>query len=49
MRTYLFDSIIREQVAQGADMVVNFAAGLDTRPYRESATSRRSIPRSTQR
>jgi methyltransferase (TIGR00027 family) len=33
-RTYLFDSIIREQVAQGADMVVNLAAGLDTRPYR---------------
>jgi methyltransferase (TIGR00027 family) len=33
-RTYLFDSIISEQVAQGADMVVNLAAGLDTRPYR---------------
>jgi methyltransferase (TIGR00027 family) len=33
-RTYLFDSIIRDQVAQGADMVVNLAAGLDTRPYR---------------
>jgi methyltransferase (TIGR00027 family) len=33
-RTYLFDSIIREQVAQGADMVVNLAAGLDARPYR---------------
>src|ERR1700740_2767125 len=33
-RTYLFDSIIRKQVAQGADMVVNLAAGLDTRPYR---------------
>lgn len=33
-RTYLFDRIIREQVAQGADMVVNLAAGLDTRPYR---------------
>lgn len=33
-RTYLFDRIIGEQVAQGADMVVNLAAGLDTRPYR---------------
>ena len=33
-RTYLFDWIIREQVAQGADMVVNLAAGLDARPYR---------------
>jgi len=33
-RTYLFDKIIQEQVAQGADMVVNLAAGLDTRPYR---------------
>jgi methyltransferase (TIGR00027 family) len=33
-RTYLFDLIIREQVAQGVDMVVNLAAGLDTRPYR---------------
>jgi methyltransferase (TIGR00027 family) len=33
-RTYLFDSIIREQVARSADMVVNLAAGLDARPYR---------------
>jgi methyltransferase (TIGR00027 family) len=33
-RTYLFDKIIQEQVAQGADMVLNLAAGLDTRPYR---------------
>jgi methyltransferase (TIGR00027 family) len=33
-RTYLFDSIISEQVAQGADVVINLAAGLDTRPYR---------------
>ena len=33
-RTYLFDKIITEQVAQGLDMVVNLAAGLDTRPYR---------------
>lgn len=33
-RTYLFDHFITEQVGQGADMVVNLAAGLDARPYR---------------
>jgi methyltransferase (TIGR00027 family) len=33
-RTYLFDGCIREQVQAGADLVVNLAAGLDTRPYR---------------
>jgi len=33
-RTYAFDGIIREQLAQGADLVVNLAAGLDARPYR---------------
>jgi methyltransferase (TIGR00027 family) len=33
-RTYLFDGYVREQVKEGADMVVNLAAGLDTRPYR---------------
>jgi methyltransferase (TIGR00027 family) len=33
-RTYLFDQFIAEQVQQGVDMVVNLAAGLDTRPYR---------------
>ena len=33
-RTYLFDQFITEQVAQGVDMVINLAAGLDTRPYR---------------
>jgi len=33
-RTYCFDRIISEQVAQGAEMVINLAAGLDTRPYR---------------
>ncbi len=32
-RTYLFDRIISEQIARGTDMVVNLAAGLDTRPY----------------
>jgi methyltransferase (TIGR00027 family) len=33
-RTYLYDHFISREVAQGADMVVNLAAGLDTRPYR---------------
>lgn len=33
-RTVRFDQIVNEQVAQGADMVINLAAGLDTRPYR---------------
>ena len=33
-RTVRFDQIVSEQVEQGADMVINLAAGLDTRPYR---------------
>jgi len=33
-RTYAYDQIIREQIGQGVDMVVNLAAGLDARPYR---------------
>jgi methyltransferase (TIGR00027 family) len=33
-RTVLFDRFILEQVRQGADMVINLAAGLDARPYR---------------
>jgi len=33
-RTYLFDSFISEAVQQGADLIVNLAAGLDARPYR---------------
>jgi methyltransferase (TIGR00027 family) len=33
-RTYLFDQFIGEQVAQGVDLIVNLAAGLDARPYR---------------
>lgn len=33
-RTYSFDRFVAAQVAQGADMVVNLAAGLDARPYR---------------
>lgn len=33
-RTWLFDRLIGEQVRDGADLVVNLAAGLDARPYR---------------
>jgi methyltransferase (TIGR00027 family) len=33
-RTYLFDALIDAAVANGADVVVNLAAGLDARPYR---------------
>jgi methyltransferase (TIGR00027 family) len=33
-RTVLFDDFVAEGVRAGADMVVNLAAGLDTRPYR---------------
>jgi methyltransferase (TIGR00027 family) len=34
IRTYLFDAFVTEGLAQGVDLVVNLAAGLDTRPYR---------------
>lgn len=33
-RTVRFDQIVTEQINHGADMVINLAAGLDTRPYR---------------
>ena len=33
-RTYLFDTFLRQEIANGADLVVNCAAGLDARPYR---------------
>ncbi len=33
-RTYLYDQFIVEQCRKGTDMVINLAAGLDTRPYR---------------
>ena len=33
-RTYLFDQIIQLEIANGADLIVNCAAGLDARPYR---------------
>ncbi len=34
IRTFLFDRYITDGLAQGLDMVVNLAAGLDARPYR---------------
>jgi methyltransferase (TIGR00027 family) len=33
-RTWLIDQFILQEVRQGADMVINLAAGLDARPYR---------------
>jgi methyltransferase (TIGR00027 family) len=33
-RTYLFDKFVTEQIQNGADLVINLAAGLDARPYR---------------
>src|ERR1700733_2325673 len=33
-RTFLFDEVISKHVDEGYTMIVNLAAGLDTRPYR---------------
>lgn len=33
-RTYLFDNFLSREICEGADLVVNLAAGLDARPYR---------------
>jgi methyltransferase (TIGR00027 family) len=33
-RTWLVDQVIEREVHQGTDMVINLAAGLDSRPYR---------------
>jgi methyltransferase (TIGR00027 family) len=41
-RTVLFDRVIEKEIAGGAEMIVNLAAGLDTRPYRMD------VPRSLQ-
>src|SRR5262245_45330698 len=38
-RTYLFDQFIAAAVADGVDLVLNLAAGLDTRPYRMTLPS----------
>jgi methyltransferase (TIGR00027 family) len=34
IRTYSFDQFIEQRIRDGADMVINLAAGLDARPYR---------------
>jgi methyltransferase (TIGR00027 family) len=34
IRTYLFDQFLRKEIENGADLIVNCAAGLDARPYR---------------
>lgn len=39
MRTYLVDRYILQEVGSGVDMVINIAAGLDTRPYRMEVPS----------
>ena len=41
-RTWLIDQFVLQEVRQGADLVVNLAAGLDARPYRME------LPRSLQ-
>lgn len=33
-RTYNVDALVKEEVARGADMIIDLAAGLDTRAYR---------------
>jgi methyltransferase (TIGR00027 family) len=33
-RTYLFDQFVTREIQDGADVVLNLAAGLDARPYR---------------
>lgn len=33
-RTYLFDQFLLREIQEGVDLVLNLAAGLDTRPYR---------------
>ncbi len=38
-RTFLFDKLIQQEVDSGMDMVINLAAGLDTRPYRMALSS----------
>jgi methyltransferase (TIGR00027 family) len=39
-RTFLFDESIKQHVAQGYDMIINLAAGLDARPYRMQLPSK---------
>lgn len=39
-RTWLFDEFIKTKLGEGADAVVNLAAGLDARPYRMALPAR---------
>ena len=39
-RTYLFDEFIAREIQEGADVVINLAAGLDARPYRMNLPER---------
>jgi methyltransferase (TIGR00027 family) len=38
-RTYLFDEFLSREIQEGSDLVVNLAAGLDSRPYRMDLSS----------
>jgi methyltransferase (TIGR00027 family) len=38
-RTFLIDQLINAEVQRGADLVINLAAGLDSRPYRMQLSS----------
>jgi methyltransferase (TIGR00027 family) len=38
-RTYLFDQFLSREIQEGSDLVVNLAAGLDSRPYRMDLSS----------
>jgi methyltransferase (TIGR00027 family) len=38
-RTYLFDQFVSREIREGAELVVNLAAGLDARPYRMELSS----------
>ncbi len=40
VRTYLIDRLLRRAIEQGADTVINLAAGLDARPYRMQLPSK---------
>jgi len=38
-RTFLFDNLVMQHVAEGYNTIINLAAGLDTRPYRMALPS----------
>ena len=39
-RTYLFDQLLLNEIAEGADLILNLGAGLDARPYRMDLNSK---------